>query len=139
MQSIRCCLSLLQEQIYGGITIDLEKLKEKYAQYLTKSAEDTTSALLPKWDRWYTYIYEQNKTLWRADLRITNSTNGEKTLYDITPIKMVERSGNEDTNTTVHSIYQSEQKSQGNSQKNIEKQNSISREQRSRIGILFQP
>ena len=90
-----------------------EKLKEKYAQYLTKSAEDTTSAPLSKWDRWYTYIQEKNKTVWRADLRIANSTNGEKILYDITPIKMVERSGNADTNTTVHSIYQSEQKSQG--------------------------
>lgn len=42
------------------------------------------------WDVWTTYIQDKENTVWEAKLRIANSANGEKILYDIFPIKMVE-------------------------------------------------
>ena len=39
-------------------------------------------------------------------MRIANSINGEKILYDIFPIKMVERSGTSDSTATKNSIHQ---------------------------------
>ena len=42
------------------------------------------------WDVWTTYIQDKKNTVWEAKLRIANSTNGEKILYDIFPINKVE-------------------------------------------------
>lgn len=65
------------------------------------------------WDVWTTYIQDKENTVWEAKLRIANSTNGEKILYEIHPIEkvegveeidttstMVEQSGTSDTSTT---------------------------------------
>ena len=56
------------------------------------------------WDYWKVYIQEKNKSVWEATLNIANTANGEKILYDIDPIKMVEgpvKSGPTTTITTV--------------------------------------
>lgn len=52
------------------------------------------------WDLWKTYIQDKQNTVWEASLRIANSTNGEKVLYDIYPIKKVEGAGTSATTTT---------------------------------------
>ena len=58
------------------------------------------------WDLWTTYIQDRDDIIWEAKLRIANSVNGEKILYDIFPIKKVERSGTSDTSATTNSIPQ---------------------------------
>ncbi len=47
---------------------------------------------------------EKNKSVWEATLNIANTTNGEKILYDIDPIKMVEQAVKSATSTTNNSI-----------------------------------
>lgn len=42
-----------------------------------------------EWDVWTTYIQDKENTVWEAKLKIANSTNGEKILYDIYPIEKV--------------------------------------------------
>ena len=61
------------------------------------------------WEYWTVFIQEKNKTVWEATLNIANSSNGEKILYDIYPIKMVEQSVTSDTSTTKDSIPQTPQ------------------------------
>lgn len=56
------------------------------------------------WDVWTTYLQDKENTVWEAQLRIANSTNGEKILYDIFPIKMVEQPSTMGTSTTNNSI-----------------------------------
>lgn len=58
------------------------------------------------WDLWKTYIQDKQNTVWEASLRIANSANGEKILYDIYPIKMVEGAGTAATTTTTNNIAQ---------------------------------
>ena len=53
------------------------------------------------WEYWITYIIDKNNTIWEATLNIATNTNGEKILYDIVPIKMVEQSVTSDTSTTI--------------------------------------
>lgn len=43
-----------------------------------------------EWDYWTVYIQEKNGSVWEATLDIANTVDGEKILYDIDPIKMVE-------------------------------------------------
>lgn len=61
------------------------------------------------WDLWKTYIQDKQNTVWEASLRIANSTNGEKILYDIFPIKMVEGAGTSATTTTNNNIAPNKQ------------------------------
>ena len=56
------------------------------------------------WDIWEVYIQEKNKAVWKATLNVANTQNGEKILYDIGPIKMVEQAGESATSTTNYSI-----------------------------------
>ncbi|MEE1352169.1 MAG: hypothetical protein UHM23_09010 [Clostridia bacterium] len=63
------------------------------------------------WDYWKVFIQEKNKTVWEATLNIATSANGEKILYDIYPIKMVEQPITLDTSTTKNSISDSSEKS----------------------------
>ena len=56
------------------------------------------------WERWTTYIEDKNNTIWEVTLNVANATNGEKILYDISPIKKVGRSGKSDTVPTDNSI-----------------------------------
>ena len=58
------------------------------------------------WEYWVTYVEDKEKTIWEATLNIATSANGEKILYDINPIKMVEQSISLDTSTTANSISQ---------------------------------
>ena len=41
------------------------------------------------WQYWTTYIQDKNNTVWEATLNVTESANGVKCLYDISPIKKV--------------------------------------------------
>ena len=58
------------------------------------------------WDVWTTYIKDKKNTVWEATLRIANSANGEKILYDIFPIKKVEGVQTMDIATTEDSVPQ---------------------------------
>ena len=58
------------------------------------------------WDYWTTYIQDKNNTIWEAVLNIANSSNGEKILYDIFPIKKVGQSVTSDTSSTNGSLSQ---------------------------------
>ena len=42
-----------------------------------------------EWDIWTTYIQDKENTIWEAKLKIANTTNGEKVLYDVYPIEKV--------------------------------------------------
>jgi hypothetical protein len=53
------------------------------------------------WETWKTYLQDKENTVWEATLKIANSANGEKILYEIHPIKMVEQSGKPNTSTTI--------------------------------------
>ena len=53
------------------------------------------------WEYWVTYVQDKENTIWEATLNIATSANGEKILYDIDPIKMVEQSISLDTSTTI--------------------------------------
>ena len=59
------------------------------------------------WDYWKVFIQEKNKSVWEATLNIANTANGEKILYDIDPIKMVEQAVKSATSTTNNSIHNS--------------------------------
>ena len=44
-----------------------------------------------EWDVWTTYIQDKENTIWEAKLKVANTTNGEKILYDVYPIEKVGR------------------------------------------------
>ena len=58
------------------------------------------------WEYWKTYIQDKNNTIWEATLNVANSANGEKILYDISPIKKVGRSVKSDTLPTDNNVAQ---------------------------------
>ena len=60
------------------------------------------------WDIWTVFIQEKNKSVWEATLNIANTTNGEKILYDIDPIKMVEQASKSAKSTTNNIILNSD-------------------------------
>lgn len=60
------------------------------------------------WEAWTTYLKDKNNTIWEATLHVATTANGDKYLYDISPIKMVEQSGNSDTSTTTDMVPQSD-------------------------------
>lgn len=64
------------------------------------------------WDIWSVFLQEKNKSVWEAKLNVTNTTNGEKILYDISPIKMVEQARKSATSTTKDIITHDNAKSQ---------------------------
>ena len=70
------------------------------------------------WDVWTIYIQDKQNTVWEASLRIANSTNGEKILYDIYPIKKVEGAGTSAATTTNNNI--------ASTPPNVNTQNSLS-------------
>ena len=83
------------------------------------------------WDIWTTYLKDKENTVWEATLQIANSASGDKILYEIHPIKMVEgaaknsasstmvaeQSVTSDTSATDNSISQNSAKSTRNSKK----------------------
>lgn len=64
------------------------------------------------WEYWKVFIQEKNKTVWEATLNIATTTNGEKILYDIDPIEMVEGSVKSVPTSTDAIIHQNDGKSQ---------------------------
>ena len=52
------------------------------------------------WEVWTTYIKDKENTVWEATLHIANSADGEKILYGIHPIKMVEGTVKHSTTST---------------------------------------
>ena len=58
------------------------------------------------WDVWTTYLQDKENTVWKANLQIANSVNGEKILYEIHPIEKVEGVEKIDTASTAISISQ---------------------------------
>ena len=58
------------------------------------------------WDVWTTYLQDKENTVWKANLQIANSVNGEKILYEVHPIEKVEEVGKPDTTSTTISISQ---------------------------------
>lgn len=59
------------------------------------------------WEYWTTYIQDKNNIIWKATLNIANTANGQKILYDISPIKKVGQSIKLDTIPTDSSISHS--------------------------------
>jgi len=51
------------------------------------------------WEIWKTYIQDKEKTIWQAKLKVANSQNGDKILYEIYPIEKVERVGTTQSTT----------------------------------------
>ena len=86
------------------------------ASYLNEDSKNELDSKYPhgcldnyeknKWEYWKTYIQDKENTIWEVTLNIANSTNGEKILYDIYPIKKVEGSVTSDTTTTNDSVSQ---------------------------------
>ena len=74
------------------------------------------------WEEWKTYVQDRGGSVWEATLHIATAKTGQKYLYDIDPIKMVEQSGKSDTSTTNHSILQSVEKSQAENSGKIQNQ-----------------
>lgn len=61
---------------------------------------------LNDWDTWTVYLQEKNNSVWTAELKIANSKNGDKYLYDIVNIKMVDGGGKSPTTSTTNNIPQ---------------------------------
>lgn len=58
------------------------------------------------WEYWTAYVQDKNSTIWEATLNIANSSNGERILYDISPIKKVGQAVKSATSPTTNSISQ---------------------------------
>ena len=58
------------------------------------------------WDYWKTYIQDKNNTIWEATLNIATTANGEKILYDISPIKKVGQAVKSATIPTANNVPQ---------------------------------
>lgn len=78
------------------------------------------------WNKWVTYLEDKNNTIWEATLNVATSSNGEKYLYDIGPIKKVEQSGNSDTSTTANIVPQPEAESNTEFNQNSRKRDTMS-------------
>ena len=56
------------------------------------------------WEYWTTYVQDKNNTIWQATLNIATTADGEKILYDVSPIKKAGRSVKSDTLPADNSI-----------------------------------
>jgi len=83
---------------------------------------------LNDWDTWTVYLQEKNNSIWTADLKIANSKNGDKYLYDIVNIKMVDGGGKSPTTSTINNILQTGTNNNG---KNVSGNNSQKRQRNS--------
>ena len=81
---------------------------------LTAKYEDSKAPVYPhgrldnngknNWEYWTTYIQDKNNTIWQATLNIATTADGEKILYDVSPIKKAGRSVKSDTLPADNSI-----------------------------------
>lgn len=66
------------------------------------------------WEYWKTYVHDKSDTIWEVTLNVANTSNGEKILYDIFPIKKVGQAVKSATSPTTNSIAQAKEKSSEN-------------------------
>ena len=81
---------------------------------LTAKYEDSKAPMYPhgwldnngknNWEYWTTYVQDKNNTIWQATLNIATTADGEKILYDVSPIKKAGRSVKSDTLPADNSI-----------------------------------
>lgn len=62
------------------------------------------------WQYWDTYIQDKENAVWKATLNIATSQDGTHVLYDVDPIRMVERPVKSGTTSTKNSISTSGEK-----------------------------
>ncbi len=62
------------------------------------------------WEIWTTYIQDKEKTIWKARLKVANSQNGDKVLYEVYPIEKVGQDETLSKSTTEDNISQATQK-----------------------------
>ena len=61
------------------------------------------------WEYWTTYVKDKSNNVWKVTMNIANANNGEKVLYDIDPIKKVERAVKSAQSPPTNSIPQNSQ------------------------------
>lgn len=82
------------------------KQKSRYAHgWLDNNGENA-------WEYWSTYIQDKNNTVWEATLNVARPTDGDRILYDVDPIKMVEGPVESGASTTNQRIVQASTTSQ---------------------------
>lgn len=84
------------------------------------------------WEKWTANIVDKNNTVWKAELNIATSANGEKLLYDIDPIKMAGQAGTSATSSPSSTLPQNqsnvnEQRSSGRGFEEPERDTAYSR------------
>ncbi len=105
----------LHEQLAVAHAIELISVSERENRF----SSDNTHQWLDDngkndWEYWTTYIQDKNNTIWEATLNIANTSNGEKILYDIYPIKKAGQSVKSDTSSANSILPQNSKKSSGN-------------------------
>ena len=71
------------------------------------------------WEYWKTFLQDKNNAIWEATLNVATAKNGEKILYDISPIKMVGRAVNTAAIPTTDMVPQSDTAVNTHSMQNI--------------------
>ena len=59
-----------------------------------------------QWDVWKVFLQEKNNSVWEATLKVANTTDGEKILYELYPIELVEAAWEPGTSTTNDMVAQ---------------------------------
>jgi len=73
---------MLFDEIIGSATFEGKEPATKAHGWIDNNEKN-------EWDVWTTYIQDKENTIWVAKLKIANTTNGEKVLYDVHPIGKV--------------------------------------------------
>ena len=73
---------MLIDEIIGSATFKGKEPATKAHGWLDNNGKN-------EWDVWTTYIQDKENTIWEAKLKVANTTNGEKVLYDVHPIEKV--------------------------------------------------
>ena len=71
------------------------------------------------WEYWRTFLQDKNNAIWEATLNVATTQNGEKILYDISPIKMVGRAVESAAIPTTDMVPQSDTAVNTHSMQNI--------------------
>ena len=96
---------MLIDEIIGSATFKGKEPATKAHGWLDNNGKN-------EWDVWATYIQDKENTIWVAKLKIANTTNGEKVLYDVHPIEKVGRGRTLPTIPTDDTISQPTPESQ---------------------------
>ena len=59
-----------------------------------------------QWDVWKVFLQEKNNSVWEATLKVANTTDGERILYELYPIEKVEAAWKPGTSTTNNRVTQ---------------------------------